>query len=210
MFSKCCSKNRQVVYGVLGTSTINQNTINCANGTGFMITPGVIVTAAHLTHQGNDFSKPTHQTFEVIRVPDIGQQMEKATLISEDLIQDIALLKVINTKSKKYLKLHAKKIAIGTNCGSIGFPLAQVMFTQGKKNFNLTERFQGSNISGFVNPRDPSGRSISFYETDALMYSGSSGCPGFTKNGKVFGMHVKAMIQGKKDQADKQDDERQL
>jgi hypothetical protein len=70
-----------------------------------------------------------------------------------------------------------------------------VIFTQAGKMFNLVERFQGANISAFLTQADPSGRQLSYYETDALMYKGSSGCPGFLMNGNVFGMHIRSAIE---------------
>jgi hypothetical protein len=38
---------------------------------------------------------------------------------------------------------------------------------------------------------------LDIYETDSLMYSGSSGCPGYTVDGNVFGMHVATFTESK-------------
>lgn len=63
--------------------------------------------------------------------------------------------------------------------------------------FNLVERFQGAYISAFQTINYPNNKHLEFYETDALMYGGSSGCPGFTVEAKVFGMHVGTITDGK-------------
>lgn len=195
MFSKACSKVRESVYGVLGSSRVNARKVNCTNATAFMIAPGVLSTAAHFVHIENNPSKPVHSSFEAIRTPDIGQKMETARLIAEDTTRDIALLRIDSPRSNIYVSLEAKRIPIGTSCGSSGFPLAQVVFTKTEKKFNLVERFQGASISAFLTITDSSGQQLSYYETDALMYRGSSGCPGFVTNGNVFGMHIRSVVE---------------
>jgi S1-C subfamily serine protease len=160
--------------------------VNSSNGTGFMIAPGVISTAAHLIHLNSNISAPQHTLFKVIRAPDIGQQMEQAQLIAEDMVRDIALLRIEQPRSNQSVTLNTNIVPIGTSSGSLGFPLAFVNQT----GFNLVLRFQGANISAFLTSLHQSGRNLSFYETDALMYNGSSGCPGFTSDEIVFGMHT--------------------
>lgn len=193
MFSKACSQVRESIYGVLGMSQINAKRVNYTNATAFMIAPEVLCTAAHFVHVENNPSKPVHTSFEVIRMPDIGQKMETAQLIAEESTRDIALLRINNPRSNTCVSLEAKRVPIGTSCGSSGFPLAQVVFTKTGRMFNLVERFQGASISAFLT--DPSGQQLSYYETDALMYRGSSGCPGFITNGNVFGMHIRSRIE---------------
>ena len=75
------------------------------------------------------------------------------------------------------------------SCGSLGFPLATV----DQRGFNLTLRFQGANISSYANYQDPSGRTLT-YETDSLMYTGSSGCPGVDRDSTVFGLHSRVLL----------------
>lgn len=195
MFEKICPKIRKAVYGMNGLSQVAPRRVNHTNGTAFMIAPGILATAAHLVHVEADFTKPVHSLFEVIRAPDIGQKMEAARLIVEDTIRDIALLKIEKPRSKNCIFLKKDTVSIGTNCGSLGFPLAIVGFTKKGRSFNLIERYQGANISAFHMQLDACGRQLSYYETDALMYGGSSGCPGFLLNGQVFGMHVKSVIE---------------
>ncbi len=198
MFSTACAKNREAIYGVLCTSVIAKNRANITNGTAFMIAPGVLATTAHVVHLQSDPTKPVHSSFEVIRAPDVGSSMETATFLAEDAGLDLALLKIQAPRSKVCLNLATADVPRGTTCGSLGFPLAQVGVQAGKKKFNLLERFQGAHISALNNFTNPGGIQVTYYETDALMYEGSSGCPGFTTNGEVVGMQVKSLIQGKK------------
>jgi len=55
--------------------------------------------------------------------------------------------------------------------------------------FTLIERFQGSYISSRRPELLSDGRLANIVETDGLMYGGSSGCPGFTTDGRVWGLH---------------------
>ena len=71
----------------------------------------------------------------------------------------------------------------GTMIGTLGFPLSEM--TNGI--WILKERFQHGFVSGYF-PHNFYGHMITFYETDNLMYSGSSGCPAFTSDGSVIGM----------------------
>ncbi len=194
MFAESCCLLHECIYGITGLSQVGPNQVNATNGTGFMIAAGVLATAAHLCHVDNDSSKPVHPTFEAIRSPDIGQRMEKASLIAEDSTRDLALLRIENARSAASVRLACDVVRTGTTSGSLGFPLASVMFVPEGRMFNLVERFQSSSVSAYRTQVDPSGRALAFYETDALMYGGSSGCPGFLKDGTVFGMHVASII----------------
>ena len=120
--------------------------------------------------------------------------MEIANIVAVDTQKDLALLHIANPRSKACLKILKSPVAIGTPCGSLGFPLAQVGPTPQGISFNLVERFQGANISALVTTKDPNSTDITFYETDSLMYAGSSGCPGFLVSGDVFGMHNRSVL----------------
>lgn len=187
-FSKACARVREAVYGIKAFSQISQNQFNISTGTAFMIAPSILITAAHLCHIQNDHAQQTHSNFAVIRAPDIGQQMERCIFLAEDIQRDVALLKIDNPRSTRCVKLTTQQITKGTPVGSFGFPLAFIDRNTGV--FHLIERFQGAHISSFRS----TGRELYSYETDALMYKGSSGCPGFLLNGKVFGMHNASFI----------------
>jgi hypothetical protein len=163
-------------------------------GTGFAIAPGVLATAAHVCYVDGNPKKPTHQVFEAIRSPDVGQKMESATLIAIDAERDIALLRISNPRANASVQLRGARLEPGASVGSLGFPLATLVLGPQGRNFNLQERFQGAYLSAFFSGAAPSGRTLGVYETDALMYSGSSGCPGFLPDASVWGMHVSSRM----------------
>ncbi len=196
MFKQANKNIRNTIYGVLCQSPIENNQVNFGNGTAFMVAPGICVTAAHVLHIEGDKTKPVHARIEVIRSPDIGKQMNVARLLAEDLDRDIALLEIINPLDSTCVTFHRLPIESGTNCGSLGFPLANVTERNHQMAFNLVERFQGAYISAFQKLNSHGNQVFDFYETDALMYGGSSGCPGFTNDEKIFGMHVATITDG--------------
>lgn len=203
MFSKASKKIRESTYGFLGFSVLAEDgpkkTVNVSNGTAFMITPGFLITAAHSVHQEANRAKPVHQSFEFIRTPEIGQQMEKATFVAEHPVQDIALLKIEKPKDIHCVSLKNEMVPRGTSCGFLGFPLANVQFMpNGQRQLNLFERFQGAYISNYMVHKDGAGERA-FYEIDNMMYSGSSGCPAFTVDAEVVGMQVASVMQKQKD-----------
>jgi S1-C subfamily serine protease len=189
LFHQACLTIRNSVYGIK-CSTRQGNQVRSSTGSAFMIAPRIIVSVAHVLHVNNNSSNPLHTMFEVIRADDIGQQMESARLIAEDSIRDIALLEITNPRSNQCVVLAQTLLPQGTECGSLGFPLATV----DARGFHLILRFQGAHISSLAHIRHNSGRTLDFYETDALMYKGSSGCPAFTVNGEVFGLHCRVLI----------------
>ena len=189
MFEGACPQIRESVYGIMGLSQIGKK-VNATNGAGFMIAPNYITTVAHVTHYENNFSKPNHQRFEIIRTLDIGIPSKNASLVFEDPVRDIAILKVDDPSSKISVVLDSSIKPPGTPCGSLGFPLSGVTFNKdGTRSWNLQERFRSAYISRFF-PELRMGRPLTFYETDTAMYEGSSGCPGFLADGKVMGMQV--------------------
>jgi hypothetical protein len=191
MFKEACQNNREAIYGIKVTSKISNTQLGHSTGSGYAIAPGIIATAGHLIPKATQYQT----RYEVIRSPDIGQQMEFASLISIDPNHDIALLKIDNPRSEKYLTLEENQVPIGTSCGSLGFPLSIISESgPGKIQYNLVERFQGSYISAYVDGLTPSGKVAYYYEIDSLMYNGSSGCPGFLVNSKVIGMQSQSRL----------------
>ena len=189
MFQQACLNISNSVYGIK-CYTIQGTQIQSSLGSAFMIAPNIVVSTAHVLHVGNNFNNPLHSAFNVIRAPDVGQKMEITQLIAEDSIRDIALLEITDPRSTQCVVLAQNILPQGTTCGSLGFPLASVDAT----GFHLVLRFQGAYISSLAHTRHDSGRSLDFYETDALMYKGSSGCPVFTVSGEVFGLHNKVLV----------------
>lgn len=190
MFRNACEKIRESIYGVLCQSPGGADQVTLGNGTAFMIAPGICATAAHVLHIEGDKSKPLHKKIEVIRTPDIGTQMLAAKLIAEDLDRDLALIEINNPVDSTMAVLYSSKIDIGTTCGALGFPLATITTVNNQMAFNLVERFQGAFISAFQKFSFPDNVYMDFYETDSVVYGGSSGCPGFTVEERVFGMVI--------------------
>ncbi len=194
MFRETCIKVREAIYGVLCVSDL-EDIRTADSGSGFMIAPGVIATVAHALHINGDIEEPLHQTFEVIRTPDIGKDMQFAHVIAEDRDRDLALLRVESPHDYRYLRLVKNTAQIGSKCGFQGFPLSSVEFNEEGINLTLIERFQGAYISAYMTEND-NNRDLNWYETDQLMYSGSSGCPGFLQDGRVFGMQSNTLTTG--------------
>jgi len=195
LFRTACKTLRESIYGLLCQTPLGNNKVNFGNGTAFMIAPGICATAAHVLHVEGNKTKPLHQRIELIRTPDIGSQMSMAKLIAEDIERDLALVEIMEPVNISSVSLYGSQVDNGINCGSLGFPLAGIITVNNQIGFNLVERFQGAYISAFrKNSQNP--EALDFYETDSLMYGGSSGCPGFTTEEKVFGMHVSTVTDG--------------
>jgi len=195
MFAKACTTVRQSLYAIMGVSQLNPTTVNASTGTAFMIAPGYLVTAAHLVHVQGNPAQARHQRLEVIRAPDIGSAMVDASFVAEDVERDIALLQLNDTPKIKPVKLLRERLPVGTPCGSLGFPLGSVEFLPQSRALHILERFQGASVSSYHMTTSKAGRELPFYETDSLMYKGSSGCPGFDRKGRCFGMHVKSAFE---------------
>jgi len=189
MFREACKQNSGGIYGTLSSSQFGNEKTWC-NGTGFMIAPGILAMASHCIHVGNNNANKRHKRFDVICTTDIGRSLESAVLIDEDCIRDLALLKIDNPRSIRCLSLETSVVEKGTACGSLGFPFSSTEILSTGIEFNLVERFQGAYISTYINETLSSGRILSTYETNNLMYAGASGCPGFLVNGNIFGMLV--------------------
>jgi len=180
MFQKACSQMRNSIFGV--RAGINNNgSITYALGSGFLIAPNIIVTTAH--GMRDLVTGVQHTFFEVICSTDIGQHPVPAELIFQDPSSDVAFLRVVNGNYNSVVSISGDFVNKGTMIGTLGFPLSEM--TNGV--WILKERFQHGFVSGFY-PHNFYGHMIHFYETDNLMYTGSSGCPAFTSEGVVIGM----------------------
>ena len=156
-------------------------------GTGFLIAPNVCVTASHVIHRKGDWRLPIQSQLQVIRAPEIGGQMQKAELIADFPNKDLAFLKIQHAPNVPVVDLSIIERQRGEQMGSLGFPLATMKRFRQQQAFVLIERFQ----SGFISARyreNRGGTPLNIIETDTNIYSGSSGCPGFDVDGKVFGL----------------------
>lgn len=190
MFQNACQTVRESVYGLVARTRTKKGKgtrTDYSNGSGFMISSGIIVTSAHLTHIEGKRNKPNYQEFLLIRASDVGTPLpfEDAKFIAEDFTKDIALLKIDNPRYTKSVSLEKNIVPRGTPCGSLGFPLAEVRFDKSGMHYSAYERFLGGYISNYI--RTMPGE-LYRYETDYVMYGGSSGCPGFLTNSNVFGL----------------------
>jgi hypothetical protein len=198
MFQEACRKNRESIYFVVGSTPISSTQQTHDLGSGFMVAPGILATVRHLVHKHGKINNPVHKEFHILRTPEIGQpgnNFKSAKIIAEDAVSDIALLEISNPNSSDCILLDSNLVGIGTSCGSYGFPLAQAIQTPQGVNWQLIERFQGSNISSFHKHAYFEGNAPSdAYEIDSLMYNGSSGCPAFLTNSKVVGMQSQSFL----------------
>lgn len=180
MFQQACLQLRNSVFGV--RAGINNNgSITYALGSGFLIAPNIIVTTAH--GMRDLATGVQHTFFEVICSADIGKHPVPAELIFQDPASDVAFLRIVNGNYNSVVSISGDFVNKGTMIGTLGFPLSEM--TNGI--WILKERFQHGFVSGYY-PHNFYGHMITFYETDNLMYSGSSGCPAFTSDGVVIGM----------------------
>ncbi|HMK95424.1 MAG TPA: serine protease [Candidatus Limnocylindrales bacterium] len=189
MFINAAAEIRESLYGVIA-KTVQGGHALYGIGSGVMITPHYVITNAHVIHVNSDVANKTHQTLEVVRSPDIGKKCTVTTLHKEDPVRDLALLKIEDQTSTRSVALEDTKVPSGTMCGSLGFPLSKAEVVDGALRFRLTERFQGAFISAYFTV-NISGRPISWYEVDRVMYGGSSGCPFFLENGRVIGLQTR-------------------
>ena len=189
MFQSACATIRDATYALYASSQILNRGRFDSTGTAFMIAPGILVTAAHQIHVELNRQEPILSKFEVIRASDAGQNLESASYIGEDIVRDIAFLKINNPRSDSCVVLESNIIPTGTCCGSLGFPFSSISQTPDGIRFDAIPRFQGAHISSF-HPFLVDSKPLDFYETDSVTYPGSSGCPGFLVNGNVFGMLV--------------------
>jgi hypothetical protein len=210
MFEAACIKVRESLYGILCQTDVRGRPHHFGSGTGFLIAPQLCLTAAHVLHHDGQKNAPVHSRIQVIRAPEVGQPMRMARLLGIDDALDLALLQIdqpgpidparpiagqnpsrpaIQHSDLAYLALHPETPSPGTPCGSLGYPLSTVGMKDNQVAFTLIERFQGSYISSRRPELLSDGRLANIVETDGLMYGGSSGCPGFTTDGQVWGLH---------------------
>lgn len=201
MFVDATKKIEESLYGIWARSKINKASSDHSTGTGFMIYPGIIVTCSHVIHQKGDIKNPVHKELMVVRAPDIGINAEEVTLLAENPKRDIALLRIDESRNESCVVLEPNLIPRGTPVGSLGFPLSGVVQQKKRLVFKLTLRFQSAYISSYM-PVQGNANDAELYETDSLMYNGSSGCPGFIENVNVWGMHNSVRLQQNQERGD--------
>jgi S1-C subfamily serine protease len=187
MFQSACKEVRESLFGVRSQSKTEEDQMTFGTGTGFLVAPGICVTASHVIHLQGDWRQPIHQNVQVIRAPEIGGKMSNTRLIADFPSHDLAFLEVPDAKDHTPVKLSLAKRNRGEMIGSLGFPLATMKRFRQQQAFVLIERFQSGFISAMYK-ENRSGHSVNILETDTNIYSGSSGCPGFDQNSEVVGL----------------------
>lgn len=191
MFADACKTILNSLYAIVGMTDLGNNEVNVATGSAFMVAPGILATAAHLLHTKKKPGQPLHEAIYAIHAPGIGHgACERPTLVAEDRIRDLALLRVKGIASISIASLEPDRVPVGTPSGFLGFPFSKMITIEQPE---LIVRFQAGHVSAFttITPHQ-GGVALPFYEIDRLMYPGASGCPNFLANGKVIGMHAKS------------------
>ncbi|HIH89570.1 TPA: trypsin-like peptidase domain-containing protein [Candidatus Bathyarchaeota archaeon] len=197
MFSEATAQIRESLYGIWAR-TRDGDTMHHSTGTGFMISPGYIVTNAHvLRRRGFD---ALHSELLAIRSPDVGMNCEATSLLAEDRDRDIAILRIEKPRASRCVTLLDGFASSGTSIGSLGFPLSEVQHKGDSDVYNLIERFQGAYLSSRFS-ESVSGRQITWYEVDREMYEGSSGCPGYLTDGRVVAVNCKVRREEDEDES---------
>jgi hypothetical protein len=196
MFERATAQVRESLYGIWAR-TREGETMHHSTGTGFMISPGFIVTNSHVLRRRGE--ERVHDELLVIRAPDVGMNCEITEVVADDRARDIAILKIEKPRSTRCVRLLEGFVKSGTSIGSLGYPLSTVQHKGDGDVYNLIERFQGSYVSArFV--EEDSGRKITWYEVDREMYEGSSGCPGFLSDGSVIAVNCKVRREENEDE----------
>lgn len=159
--------NQQVEVGSSGELEM-ASTQSSEQGSGFLVTDDLILTAAHVVHGADEL--------EAVFVD--GENI-KANVISSDVHADLALVKLNNTHPHfKPAKLaDSDKVNIGDPVFVIGAPF-DVSYT-------LTKGIvSGRRQKGFEEKMYKS----EFFQTDAALNPGNSGGPLFNMDGEVIGI----------------------
>ena len=199
MFSQATAQIRESLYGIWAR-TRDGDTMHHSTGTGFMITPGIIVTNAHVIHRRAEEGGQMHTELLTIRSPDVGMNCEVASLVAEDRDRDLACLRIEKSRTPRCVILEDRYVQSGTNIGSLGFPLSTIQHNDDGDVYNLIERFQGAYVSALFTDRLPN-RQIKWYEVDREMYEGSSGSPGYLANGRVIAVNCKVRREENEDES---------
>jgi S1-C subfamily serine protease len=144
------------------------------NGTGFVVdSRGYIVTNYHVIDNANDI--------EIDLIQSGQKNSYKAKVISTDKQNDLAVIKIEDSKFKSYPKLpynfKTQLSEVGTNVFALGYPMAlttmgeEIKFTDGK--ISSKTGFQGD---------------ITTYQISVPVQPGNSGGPLFDYDGNIIGV----------------------
>jgi serine protease Do len=138
---------------------------NDTSAVGFIISDdGYIVTNSHVINKNSGISVTLSSTDTV-----------NATLIGDDDILDVALLKIKTTKKLPFLEFNTENIKLGDSIFTIGNPLGVGLSVSDGIISGLNRELKFLNLNNLI-------------QTTAITYKGSSGGPMFNDSGKVIGL----------------------
>lgn len=143
-----------------------------ATGSGFLIAPDLVVTAAHMVRDASAISIA------------FGRTSVNATVLGTNDIADIALVRTENPVQGHQFQLRKTEPPIGTDVAALGFPLGRP--------FTLTK----GTVSALDAEQDIGSRVLrNLIQTDAAINHGNSGGPLITQDGQVSGVVVTIEIE---------------
>lgn len=144
-----------------------------ATGTGFLIGPNLVVTAAHVVKDASAISIS------------FGRTSVNATVLGTNDIADIALVRTEKPVQGHQFQLRTTEPPIGTDVAALGFPLGRP--------FTLTK----GTVSALDAEQDIGNRVLrNLIQTDAAINHGNSGGPLITQDGQVTGVVVTIQPEG--------------
>lgn len=138
-----------------------------ATGTGFLIGPDLVVTAAHVVRDASAIS--------IV----FGRTSVNATVLGKNDVADIALVRTDNPVQGHQFQLRSSEPPVATEVAALGFPLGRPFtFTKGT-------------VSALDAEQDTGGRILrNLIQTDTAVNYGNSGGPLITQDGQVAGVLV--------------------
>ncbi|MBU2703024.1 serine protease Do [Sporomusaceae bacterium BoRhaA] len=159
------------IYPTSETSKNNSNTFS-GSGTGFFVTPHLIVTNYHVV-----------KTAKTIEIKDRNEQLTSATVVAKDPANDLAILKVKEPESSVTpLSLgNVSESKNGDTVYTVGFPMPTVLGAKAK----LSE--------GIINSTTGFQDDVRMYQISIPIQPGNSGSPLFNTKGQVLGVVCSTM-----------------
>lgn len=138
-----------------------------ATGTGFLIGPDLVVTAAHVVREASAISIA------------FGRTSVNATVLGKNDVADIALVRTDSPVQGHQFQLRSSEPPVGSDVAALGFPLGHP--------FTLTR----GTVSALDEEQDIGDRILqNLIQTDAAVNHGNSGGPLITQDGQVAGVVV--------------------
>lgn len=141
-------------------------------GSGFFISPdGHVATNAHVISGGKSISISVSN--------EIGTLKYSAKVVLSDVKNDIAILKIDDTKFKPLTNIPyslGEKADAGENVFTIGYPLNDIM----GNNYKVT--------NGIISSKTGIGDDVRFYQISVPLQPGNSGGPLFNYQGNIIGI----------------------